>query len=560
MTQILSEGLKENVLSICKRIAGSHNIVAACFYGPRVCGYGNEKSDIHALLLLSDYQTGLKCYSKPSNGVNVFILAVDQRIFERDIEQGWLGEFAAEKVTAPYEPLINEKHLSRREVKAKRRIIWELFENIVLEFPELCHELLIKPEYFMYESMMRRARLFPPITYSFLNMLRRDLRRKNVELMMNGYLKAINELAEENQITFSNGHVKITQRLINTIRKKKPRLPVFLRSIQRTALLHVLNILPKMMAPLTQDQQTFMKSHRQVEAAELVSRLEEPEKYLLMPTPLGLVPLSDKTTIRDFVRRTVPNGTTLDIKIEQMGGVLNSVYLLKFQKNHEEQKVVVKRFKDWLGFKWFPLSLWTLGTKTFAVLGRTRLEREYAINQFLQGHRFPVPKVLHISHQERLIFEDFVEGENMVEVIKRIISSKEKATDEVALVRDVGRKIAEAHRLGVAFGDCKPENIIIAEDEKTYFVDLEQATRDGNQVWDIAEFLYYSGHYVFPIFPSDSAELIAKEFIGGYLEAGGKKETVKKAASARYTKVFSVFTPPHVVLAISNICKKMGGG
>jgi len=560
MTQILSEGLKENVLGICKRIAGSHNIVAACFYGPRVCGYGNEKSNIHALLLLSDYRTGLKCYSKPSNGVDVFILAVDQRIFERDAEQGWLGEFVAEKITVPYKPLINEKYLWRREVKVKRRIIWELCENIVLEFPELCRELLIKPEYFMYESMMRRARLFPPITYSFLNMLRRDLKRKNVELMMNGYLKAINELAEENQITFSNGHVKITQRLINTIRKKKPRLPVFLRSIQRTALLHVLNIFPKMMAPLTQDQQTFMKSHQQVEAAELVSRLEEPEKYLLMPTPLGLAPLSDKTTIKDFVRKTVPNGTTLDIKIEQMGGVLNSVYLLKFQKNHEEQKVVVKRFKDWLGFKWFPLSLWTLGTKTFAVLGRTRLEREYAINQFLQGHRFPVPKVLHISHQERLIFEDFVEGENMVEVIKRIISSKEKATDEVALVREVGRKIAEAHRLGVAFGDCKPENIIVAEDGKTYFVDLEQATRDGNQVWDVAEFLYYSGHYVFPIFPSDSAELIAKEFIGGYLEAGGKKETVGRAASARYTKVFSVFTPPHVALVISNICRKMGGG
>ncbi|TEU05284.1 hypothetical protein E3I90_04555, partial [Candidatus Bathyarchaeota archaeon] len=505
MTQFLSEGLKENVLSICKRIAGFHKIVAACFYGPRVCGYADEKSDIHVLLLLSGYRTGLKCYSKPSNGVNVFILAVNQRIFERDVEQGWLGEFVAEKITVPYEPLINEKYLRRQEVKVKSRIIWELCENIVLGSPELCHELLIKPEYFMYESMMRRARLFPPITYSFLNMLRRDLRRKNVELMMNGYLKAINELVEENQITLSNGHVKITQRLINTIRNQKPRVPVFLRSIQRTAFLHVLSILPKMMAPLIQDQQIFMKSHQQVEAEELVFRLEEPEKYLLMPTPLGLVPLSDKTTIEDFVRKTVPSGTTLDIKIRQMGGVLNSVYLLRFQKNHEEQKVVVKKFKDWLGFKWFPLSLWTLGTKTFAVSGRTRLEREYAINQFLQGHGFPVPKILHISHQERLIFEDFIEGENMVKAIKRLISSKEKATDEAALVREVGRKIAEAHRLGVAFGDCKPENIIIAKDEKTYFVDLEQATRDGNQVWDVAEFLYYSGHYVFPIFPSDSA-------------------------------------------------------
>jgi hypothetical protein len=89
-------------------------------------------------------------------------------------------------------------------------------------------------------------------------------------------------------------------------------------------------------------------------------------------------------------------------------------------------------------------------------------------------------------------------------------------------------------------------------------VDLEQASRDGNQAWDVAEFLYYSGHYASPISPADSAELIATEFIKGYLETGGKKKAVKKAGSPRYTKVFSIFTPPHIILAISNICRKMG--
>ena len=146
----------------------------------------------------------------------------------------------------------------------------------------------------------------------------------------------------------------------------------------------------------------------------------------------------------------------------------------------------------------------------------------------------------------------------MVKIIKKILSSEEKAS-ELALVRMVGRKTAEAHKLGVSLGDCKPENIIVTKDGKAFFVDLEQASRDGNQAWDVAEFLYYSGHYASPISPADSTELIAKEFIEGYLEAGGEKETVKKAGSPRYTKVFTIFTPPHVILAISNVCKKMGG-
>ncbi|UCE29743.1 MAG: hypothetical protein JSV85_03250 [Candidatus Bathyarchaeota archaeon] len=558
MTPLSSESLKENVLNVCRRIAGSHRIIAACFFGPRVCGYADETSDVHILLLLSGYRTGLRCHLKPLDGVNAFVLTVDQRIFERDSEHGWLGEFVAEKVTAPYEPLINEEYLRRQEVKVKERIVWELCENIVFGSPELCRELLIKPEYFMYEFMMRRARLFPPLTYSFLNMLRRDLRRKNVQSMMNGYLEALNNLTEEKQITFSNGYFKITQKLIDTYRNQKPRLPVFLRSLQRTMFLHVLNVISKMMTPLLQDQEMFAKSNRKIEAEQLIFQLEEPEGFLLMPTPLGPVPLSDETTIEDFVRQTVPSGTTLDIRIEQMGGVLNRVYLIKYRKNHDEQKVVVKRFKDWLGFKWFPLSLWTLGTKAFAVFGRARLEREYAMNQFLHTQGFPVPKVLHISHRERLLFEDFVEGENLVKTIKRIVSSREKVSSEVTVIGEVGGKIAEAHKLGIAFGDCKPENIIIAEDGRTYFVDLEQATRGGNQAWDVAEFLYYSGHYVFPIFPSDSAELIARRFIEGYLEAGGKKETIRRAASARYIKVFSIFTSLRVLLSVSDICRKMG--
>jgi len=558
ITQHLNESVKESVLNLCRDIAGSRGIVTACLYGPWVCGYADEKSDVNVLLVLRNYRPRLKGHLKPLDGINAFILIVDQRIFERDVEQGWLGEFVAEKITVPYEPLINEEYLRCQEVKVKKRIIRELLEIIVSEFPELSHELFIEAKYFMYEAMMRRARVFPPITYAFLNILRRDKKEKNTASMMEGYLKALNELAEEDQITFSNGYVKITQGFINAIKSRKLRLPILLRSVQRVAFLHILGVFPGMMRPLVQEEEIFMRSHREVEVEELVSQLEDPREHLLIPTPLGFAALSDKTTIEDFVRKTVPNGEVLDMEIEEIGGVLNAVYLLTFRKDHEEQRVVVKKFKDWLGVKWFPLALWALGTKVFAVLGRSRLEREYAVNQFLQSQGFPVPRVLYVSPQERLIFEDFIEGESLVEIIKRVISSKRETMGEVALVKEVGRKIAEAHRLGVSLGDCKPENIIVTEDRKTCFVDLEQASRNGDQAWDVAEFLYYSGHYVSPISSAKAATVIAQNFIEGYLEAGGRKETVKKAGSTRYVKVFSVFTPLHVIVAISNLCQKMG--
>ncbi len=538
-------------------IAGSRQIAAVCLYGPWVCGYANEKTDMNVLLVLNGFTPRLNTFFEDVDGVNVSILTVNRLDFERDVKRGWLGEFVSEKVTVPYEPLTNGEYLRSREVEVKKRIVSELLENLILEFPESSHEFLIKKEFFMYEVMMRRARLFPPLTYSFLNMSKRNLRRKNMEAMMRGYLKAFDELAKEKLIFHSNGYIKITRNHIATVKRRKSRLPFFLRSVQRLAMLHILSVYSKTVTSLIQDQRIFMENHRKVNDNGLVSRLEDPKKYVLLPTPMGPVSLSDRSDIEDVARKIIEDGELSKMRIKNVGGVLNDVYLLTLTKNGKEQRFVVKRFRDWSNLKWLSLALWSFGTTAFSVLGRSRLEREYAINKFLYSKGFPVPQILYISPQKRLLFEEFIEGEKLVETIKRIISSNKDEKD-IFLVREVGREIAAAHRLGVSLGDCKPENFIVTENGKVFFLDLEQATRDGDKTWDITEFLYYSGHYSSPISSSNAASVIAKNFIEGYLEAGGQTETVKKAASARYTKVFSVFTPPHILRTISNICQKMG--
>jgi len=559
MSQLSSEQLKERLLNLCEQIASSENsrLIALCLYGPRVSGWAEDAKSVDALMVLSPCVPLLRTYRKTLGNVKLLILAVDQRAFGRDVERGWLGEFVSGKIIFPYEPLFNEDYLRRQEVKAKKRIIRELLESIVLEFPELSSELVVKREYFMCETMMQRAKLFPAAARSFLGMLASDARERNVSMIMEGYLKALEELAEENWITLKDENVAISRNFIDSVKKRRVKVPVFLRSVQRAALFHVLSFLPKMMSPFVQDEVDFRKQQGLTLDEDLVSKLEDPKKFLLVSTPLGPVSLSDETTIEDFVRRSVLSGKVGNMKIEEMGGVLNDVYLLTLHRDDEKQRVVVKKFRNWWGFKWFPLALWALGTQSFAVLGRSRLEREYAINQLLHKEGVCVPKILYISLSERLIFREFVEGENFGGIIKRIISTKGGAAADAALVREVGKTIASAHRLGVALGDCKPENIIITRDGKTCVVDLEQASRDGNQAWDVAEFLYYSGHYALLTVSTRPVELITGEFIRGYLEAGGEREIVKKAGSPRYTKVFSVFTPPHVILAISNMCKKV---
>jgi len=549
---------QEQILNLCRHITRTREIVSACVFGARASGYGTEKSDIDVLLIVKNYPSRLMVYPKMLNDVNVFFFVVDSGLFEADIQQGIIGEFVAEKIMLPYKPLINPDYLQFQEVKLKKRVIWELLENLVLEYPEMSYEFVLKPKYFMYEDMARKARLFPLMTYTFLNTFRNDLRKRNTERVMEGYTIALDQLAEEGWITLAKGTIKINKTFIKKVNKRRIRLLALFRTIQRGLLMYLLRTFPGVIRPTLEDQELYFKTHKQAAEERLVFQLNASQRFLLVPTQYGLVYFSDTTGIEDFVRKLAPREGTTRIELKRLGGVLNTVYLVSFEKNGQKQRIAVKKFKDWFAFKWFPLAFWTLGTHSFAVLGQTRLEREYAINQFLSQNNFAVPKILHVSPQQRLIFKEYVEGTSMTKIIKKIITSETKNEKDLATARKIGEKMAKAHSLGVALGDCKPENIVITKGGEPVFLDLEQATRNGNQAWDIAEFLYYSGHYVSPLANTNAAELITNAFIEGYLQGGGKAETIKKAWSAQYTKVFAIFTPPQVIFTISSICRKVG--
>ncbi len=78
--------------------------------------------------------------------------------------------------------------------------------------------------------------------------------------------------------------------------------------------------------------------------------------------------------------------------------------------------------------------------------------------------------------------------------------------------------------------------------------------------WDIAVFLYYCGHYLQPFDSNIKAESIAISFIEGYLRGGGNVADIHKAGVPKYTRVFSIFTMPAIILAIANVCKQAESG
>lgn len=556
--------LERQIYNFCRQITNSRSITSICVCGSSTQSVsGNAKAFLEVLLVVDGFKPRLMNYVKFFDGKPAIFYTVDKWIFEKDVELGFLGEAFAVHLIFPYTPLVNAEYLRAEEVKLKKRLILELLENLVLDFPELSREIQIKKEYFMYEAVLSRTRLFPPIYYTLSNFFKKGSHRWNVNQVMEGYGIALEELEKEGVVEHVNGFYKISKIFIENFKGRKVLFTNLLRSAQKALFMSLLGVFPKVLRVLSESVDVFLRFQffeNERNRLKVKFNIEDPKMYLFVPTANGLVPLAARMDIEGFARKILKVSENAAVAVEELGGVLNDVYLVRVSVGGEERKIVVKNFKDWSGFKWFPLTLWTVGTRTFTLLGRSRLERECSINQLLYSRGFAVPRLLGMNHSERLVFMEYVKGETLEKVVKRILSEEDadKIGEKLKLVSRVGEVFAKVHALDIALGDTKPENILVGKDGEIYLMDFEQASRKGDKAWDIAEFLYYVGHYAPPFAGTRLVEAVVKAFLEGYLGAGGSLEVVRAAGKPKYTKVFSVFVLPHVILAISNICRRAG--
>jgi len=543
------------MLNFSRRVTGSSQIAAACLC-TNYSSLSTSRKVAQLLLVLKDFQPRMMNYVG-ALGTSPFVtMAVDKWVFERDVDKGFLGEALAGGLVFPYESIVNGEYLRLQEIILKKRLILELLQSLVLDFPELSHEFYIRPQYFMYETWLTRARLFPPMLDSLPNLVREN---RNLQQPLAGFLNALKELEENGTIRFSGDFVRIPKEFINKTRIRGVRFTSLLKTGHRALFASLLGMLPQVMNIVSQDRPQFFNFSRMLsEGIKAGKPFDDPENLVYVKTASGLVPLANRINIGAFARKVLRASADAQIKITSIGGILNDVYLVTIGADGNEKKVVVKRFRDWSNFKWFPLTLWSIGTKTFAVLGSSRLERECAINRLLRSQGVAVPDVLYVSPNERLIFMEYVMGEDLSNAVKRIAGSKNdgERKRDIALIPNVGSLFAKVHALDVSLGDTKPENILVDRKDELYLTDLEQAGRKGDKSWDIAEFLYYSGHYVSAFADPHGVELMAESFIRGYLRAGGNVKTVKNAANTKYTKVFSLFAYPRVMVALSKICRR----
>ncbi len=526
-------------------LAPSDQRVAMCVYGPAVYAKLGAHRGEDVLVVCDTYANGLRAHLRVIDGHDVRFLIADRNLLESDVRRGTLGDFFTEKFLYPYRSLANSNYLDRLALEAETRAVKEEARDLVLEYGEMCRGLVARPEFFGLSRMRKQARVFIPSMDDYLRFMEASVRQRNLSVLRDSFGAAISTMKGDivdfdgDYVSLQDGAVdrwlkdRASEQVVNILRQSQRAFYSFITR-GRAVYLSLDLLARELYSPL-----------RFGLRQELVGvEPENPRNYIYLRTSEGLTSFNEKASLEEIVAKLRPGRP---ITVSPLAGVLNEVYLVTAGK----EQFVAKKFTDWHGFKWFTLNLVSFGSKVFAVSGKTRMTNEYGINRYLAKKGLKVPHVLYVSVKQRILMERYVSGMPLSDFVSQTINQSTLTKAQYRLAELLGLTLAQIHAVGVSVGDAKPENFV-AKDGEIFTVDLEQAGKQGDYAWDIAELLFYMGHYSASPMPSRGLSEIVESFKTGYLRRGDSAR-LKQAAGVRYAKAFSLWTSASIILEISKI-------
>lgn len=544
----MSTELEGPVSEELEQLAPSSQRLTTCAYGPSVFARPGTFPGRDLLVISEKYPNGLRAHRRIIDGEETRFLIAERDLVESDIKRGTLGDFLTEIFLYPFEPIVNEAYSDGLGLQAKTRVVKEEARDLVVQYGEMCRGFVAKPEFFALSRLRKRARAFLPSMDGYLRLLEPFVRERNTGILRDSYRDAISPL-QPDVFEMEGENVVISDSTIDRwlAKRSSEQVANILRQGQRTFYSY-----------LTKGKSIYLNLDLVVRELYSPIRMglsyqlrgmkpEDPRNYLYLRTAEGLDPINDAASLEEVVASLSPG---YPITMSPLAGVLNEVILVTVGTN----RYVAKRFTDWHGFKWVPLNMVSFGSKLFAVSGKSRMSNEYGINRYLAKKGLCVPEIIHVNIRERFLLESYVSGTSVAEFMSQTINRSALTRSQYQLAEELGETIARIHEVGVSIGDSKPENFV-AEGNGICVIDLEQAGKRKDYAWDIAELLFYTGHYSFSPTPTRNLRELVSAFIRGYLRKGNATE-LRRAAGVRYAKPFSLWTPAPIIFEISRMLKK----
>jgi len=521
----LTEGERDTVRGIASALVDPSKISALAAYGSKVAGYARPDSDYDLIIVSKRFREGVR-YRYVDSPIAASALIVDEHMLSQDATSSYLGEFVVGRLLNAYEPVVNGELFRTVELAYKKRVLVESLLELSSDYGEFGRHLLVPYEYFLFDKLHKRAAIYPPALYSYVNTYTCRLGEENKALSVEGFAAAAQSLQPVGLIYTSPEGVRIVPEKLkgDAFTRFESMFSLTARGVTQYAV----HGYAGRVGPAVFSREALSKLRRMRESPAPYAPLEVPRSLLRLAE--GAV-IPDASLLVEEIAKLL-GFETYSTREKDIGEPYSTTRVLTLKDSSREKSVIVKNYTDVRSLKWALLGIWASTANKFSTSANSRLDREYGMTLTLRGMGILVPRVLAVAPAERILVKEFVNGPTLSSIINAVLKG---APDGVSEVSGYGDVIARVHAGGIALGDSKPSNVVAAS-EGLYLTDLEQAFPGGDQAWDIAEFLYYTAKLSNR---EDAMKKVAIAFLESYLKSGDRS----KVARARGQKYFGPFRP-----------------
>jgi tRNA A-37 threonylcarbamoyl transferase component Bud32 len=494
-----------------------------------VAGYARPDSDYDIIIISKRFREAVR-YRYVDSPVAASALIVDEHMLIQDATSSYLGEFVVGRLLNVYEPLANADLFRSVELEYKKRVLVEALLEVSSDYGDFGRHLLIPYEFFLFDKLHKRAAIYPPALYSYVHTYTCPRGEENKALSVEVFAAAAEDLQSRGFLKTAPGGVKIIPERLKA--DAFTRFQSIFSLTTRGVTQYAVHGYAGRVGPSVFSREALSKLRRMRESPPPFAPLEQPRSLLRLEE--GTI-IPDASLIVEALARLL-GFETYSTNEKDIGEPYSTTRVLTFRDTSHEKSVVVKNYTDVRSLKWALLGVWALTANRFSASPILRMDREYGMTLRLGKMGLHVPPVIAVAPAERILVKSFVAGPTLSSIINMLLKGSQ---DDMGPVSAYGYVIATVHAGGIALGDSKPSNVVVAKDG-LYLTDLEQAFPGGDQSWDIAEFLYYTAKLSNR---EEAMKKVATAFLEAYVKAGDRSR-ISKARGQRYFGPFRPFLTP----------------
>ena len=543
----LSADEKAKILSSAESLVKKDDMISICVYGSRVAGCAQEDSDFDVIIVTRNpteagrTEGAIQAHEKKSKTP---LIIVDETALLDEAKHPSAGEPVVGRLLNVYEPIFNAEFLRNVEFEYKKRAIAEELIEIQTDYGDFSSNLIIPYEYFLFDKLHKRAAAYPEVIYSYTRTYTCDHGKENLA-------SALREFREAGESMASSGLVESIEDSIKILRGKKrvaalselfKMSPLTTKNARRYAFHGLANRVGfEFKTKPVSKLRAIGKTHHPA-----LLELDHPKKLLRLEE--GVI-FDDASKLVEEIAQVSGFGGTYEYEEKKSEDFINSSRQLEIWDDAKRVKYVLKHFPELKSAKWALLNLWSVAAKKFNRSPLSRLNKEVEGARRVQELGIKSHRIVGIALDDRTLVTEYVEGLPLSKFVEDII--KGESTD-VSSIEDYAMVLGKMHKAGLVYGDTKPQNVLVCKDG-IHLLDLEQVMENGDEAWDLAEFLYFSATHLEKEDDRKSDDktkddnqreagmkLVVESFLASY-QSGNGSEVIAKAKSKRYLLPFLPF-------------------